>query len=80
MNRTNLLVFCCILAIGVWDAYVVLIQGKASNIDSSVSRSLERLGIKSKLFVFVVGAVIGHVWFAMDPECDCPIPVHEVGK
>lgn len=69
METTNLIVFSLILTLGVVDAYLVLIKGRASNISQSVSRCLERLGFRSPVFVFVAGAAIGHFWFSMKPDC-----------
>lgn len=68
MDTTELVIFTALLAVGLYDAYVVFTKG----VGSSVSRAMERLGFKSPLAVFVVGAVIGHFWFGMKPACECP--------
>lgn len=83
MNLTNLIVFACILTIGVYDVGVVFFKGRASNISMSVSKCLENIGFKSPIAVFVAGCIIGHVWFSMKPDCECPTPsdkTQEIGK
>ncbi len=74
MGTTELVIFSLLLAAALYDAYVVFTKG----VGSSISRAMEKLGLKSQLAVFTVGCVIGHFWFGLEPECPkCPSqPVH----
>lgn len=73
MTMTALVVFTFIIALGIYDAIVVFVKGKGSNIGQSVSRFLQRMGFDSPLFVFMFGAIMGHLFFYMSPECKCPV-------
>lgn len=76
MDTTELVIFSALLAIGLYDAYVVFTKG----VGSSISRAMERLGMRSQLAVFVVGAIIGHFWFGLKPECDCQTKIDSTEK
>lgn len=79
MSITALVVFTLFLILGLYDGFVVFWNGKGSNIGESVSRLLQRTGFKSPLFVFMFGLIMGHLFFYMQPECDCSVPI-EVTK
>lgn len=79
MGTTELIIFSLLLAAALYDAYIVFTKGVAS----SISRAMEKLGFKSQLAVFTVGAVIGHFWFGLEPDCpkcDCKPVASEVSK
>lgn len=75
MSITSLVVFTLFIILGLYDAFVVFYRGKGSNIGESVSRMLQRTGFRSPLFVFMFGLIMGHLFFYMKPECDCPAEV-----
>lgn len=71
MNTTASGLLTVFIILGVYDFAVVYFGG---GIQSSISRCLERAGFKSPMFVLAIGIIIGHIWFNMKPECDCPVP------
>lgn len=75
MNTTPLVVLTLFIILGLYDFGVVYF-GKG--VESSVSRCLQRAGFKSPMFVLMLGMVMGHLFFAMKPECDCPVPVDKI--
>lgn len=78
MPTTSIVVLSACIIVGIWDAIVV--ARSKGNIGSSVSRFLQKLGFRSPVFVLMVGIVLGHVWFEMEPENDCPVDKVEITK
>lgn len=72
MTNTAIVVLAACIIVGLWDAVVVARTG----IGTSVSRFLQKLGFKSPVFVLMIGIVLGHVFFEMEPEApDCAVVV-----
>jgi hypothetical protein len=71
METTPLVVFTLFIILGLYDGFVVFYKGRGSYIGESVSRCLQRTGFKSPLFVFMMGAIMSHLFWYMSPECDC---------
>lgn len=65
MTTTAIVILTAFIVLGIYDAYVVFSKG----VGSSISRQLEKLGFKSPVAMLVIGIIIGHLWFAMEPEC-----------
>ena len=65
MHPTAIVILSLWIAAGIYDAWVVFTQG----VGGSISRYLQKLGFRSPLAMLVVGTIIGHLWFAMEPEC-----------
>lgn len=74
MTNTEILLLAVFIAVGIYDAAVVWKTG----IGSSVSRCLQKLGFKSPIAVLVIGIILGHVMFEMEPECP-PCNTEEIG-
>lgn len=72
MKTTPLVVLTLMIILGVYDFGVVYF---GNGVQSSVSRALERAGFRSPMFVLMIGLVCGHLFFAMSPECVCPLPI-----
>jgi hypothetical protein len=72
MTTTAILILTVFIVVGIYDAAVVFKRG----VGSSVSRCLQRLGFRSPIAMLVIGTIIGHLWFEMEPEC----PVVEAPK
>lgn len=69
MGTTEIIILAAFITLGIYDAWVVFSKG----VGSSISRALEKLGFKSPIAMLVIGIIIGHLWFAMEPECPkCP--------
>lgn len=71
MTTTSIIVLSACIVVGIWDAIVV--ARSKGNIGSSVSRFLQKLGFRSPVFVLMIGIVLGHVFFEMEPESDCTV-------
>lgn len=79
MGTTEIIILAAFITLGIYDAWVVFSKG----VGSSISRAMEKLGLKSQLAVFTVGCVIGHFWFGLEPDCpkcDCKPVASEVSK
>lgn len=66
METTPLVVFTLFIILGLYDAVAVYIRG---GVKTSVSRFLERIGFKSPPFIFMMGLIMGHLFFALEPDC-----------
>lgn len=77
MHPTAIVILSLFIAAGIYDAFIVYTQG----VGGSISRYLQKLGFRSPVAMLVIGIIIGHLWFAMEPE-PCPVcpNVEEVGK
>lgn len=64
MSTTAILILSTFIVVGIYDAAVVFRTG----IGSSVSRCLQKLGFRSPVAMLVIGVIIGHLWFSMEPE------------
>lgn len=64
MTTTALIITICVICLGIYDLIVVFWTG----VGSSVSRTMQRAGIKSPLIAFVIGFVCGHIFGYMAPE------------
>lgn len=72
MTTTAMVVLAFMIGLGLYDVYAV---GTAKgDVSTSVSRFVQKLGFKSPMFVLVFGILVGHWFFYMTPECDCPAP------
>lgn len=77
MHPTAIVILSLFIAAGIYDAFIVYTQG----VGGSISRYLQKLGFRSPVAMLVIGIVIGHLWFAMEPDCTVlQLPVQEVGK
>lgn len=77
METTAIVLLSAFIALGIFDAYVVWKEG----VSSTISRALQRLGFRSPVAMLVIGMIIGHIFFAMEPEpCPVCIECEEVGK
>lgn len=66
MDTTSMVVTGCFIFLGLYDLVVVTRSGVAS----SVSRFLQRSALKSPIVSIVFGAMIGHLFMYMKPECE----------
>jgi len=74
MTTTAIVILSAFIILGIYDAWVVFSKG----VGSSISRNLQRLGFRSPVAMLVIGTLIGHLWFSMEPECP-KCPAEEVG-
>lgn len=66
---TMLVCTTSIIGLGIYDLIMVVIGFiKGTNIQTSVSRFMQRVGFSSPMFVFAVGFVCGHLFGYMNPE------------
>lgn len=65
MTNTAILLLGVFIFVGIYDAAVVWKTG----IGCSVSRTLQKLGFKSPIATLVIGIILGHLFFEMEPEC-----------
>ena len=65
MHQTAIVILSAFIALGIYDAYVVYTQG----VGGSISRYLQKLGFRSPVAMLVIGIIIGHLWFSMEPDC-----------
>ena len=76
MHPTAIVILSAFITLGIYDAYVVYTQG----VGGSISRYLQKLGFRSPVAMLVIGIIIGHLWFSMEPE-PCPkCEIEEVSK
>ena len=77
MHPTAIVILSLFIAAGIYDAFIVYTQG----VGGSISRYLQKLGFRSPVAMLVIGIIIGHLWFSMEPE-PCPVctKCEEVGK
>lgn len=66
MKRTAKIVTTAVIALGIYDLYVVSTGG----ITSSISRFMQNSGIDAPVIVFAVGFICGHIFGYMPPERD----------
>ena len=64
MSLTSQIITAVIIGLGIYDLIVVLRTG----VSTSISRVMQRAGLRSPLVVFTVGFVCGHVFGYMPPE------------
>jgi len=75
MHPTAIIILSAFITLGIYDAVIVYTQG----VGGSISRYLQKLGFRSPVAMLVIGTIIGHLWFSMEPECP-PCKTEEVGK
>lgn len=73
MNTTGILIVTVFIVLGIYDAIVVIRKG----VGCSISRFLQRTALRSPVFTFCIGAVVGHIFGYMAPE---PIAVELENK
>lgn len=61
MPKPNLVVFCVLLGVALYDLALVCFF----NTTSSISAFMVSSGFKSPLLVFTIGAICGHLFFSM---------------
>ena len=77
MHPTAIVILSLFLAAGIYDAFIVYTQG----VGGSISRYLQKLGFRSPVAMLVIGIIIGHLFFSMEPDCTAlKLPTQEVGK
>lgn len=77
MHPTAIVILSLFIAAGIYDAFIVYTQG----VGGSISRYLQKLGFRSPVAMLVIGIIIGHLWFSMEPDCKVlQLPTQEVGK
>lgn len=64
MSLTGIVVCGLLITAALYDLVVVCKNG----VGCSVSRLFQRVGFRSPVFVFVVGALCGHFWIPMSRE------------
>lgn len=67
MSLTAQIITAVVIGLGIYDLVVVLRTG----VGTSISRVMQRAGLRSPLVAFVVGYICGHIWGYMQPE---PLP------
>ncbi len=65
MNPTALVVFILLIIAGFWDLYCVVRKGTASSISAWIIKTTHI----SPVFTFVIGVIIGHLFFSMHVVC-----------
>lgn len=77
MHPTAIVILSIFLAAGIYDAFIVYTQG----VGGSISRYLQKLGFRSPVAMLVIGIIIGHLFFSMEPDCTAlKLPTQEAGK
>lgn len=77
MHPTAIVILSIFLAAGIYDAFIVYTQG----VGGSISRYLQKLGFRSPVAMLVIGIIIGHLFFSMEPDCTAlQLPTQEVSK
>ena len=77
MHPTAIVILSIFITVGIYDAFVVYTQG----VGGSISRYLQKLGFRSPVAMLVIGIIIGHLWFSMEPDCTIlKLPTQEVEK
>ncbi len=61
MSQTGLVIFILVIILGIWDLYCLVFRGDAS----TVSRWVLKATKLSPVFAFVLGCVVGHLFFNM---------------
>lgn len=69
MTMTAMVITGVVIFLGIFDLVVVLRSGEGS----SVSRTMQRAGLKSPAVVFTIGFICGHIFGYMPPEIE-PVP------
>lgn len=64
MNKTGLVVFIAILAIGIYDLAVVLFSGTSGSVSAFIINTIPL----APGFTFMCGVICGHLFFNMYPE------------
>lgn len=64
MTLTAQIITAVVVGLGIYDLVVVLRTG----VPTSISRTMQRAGLKSPLVAFVVGYICGHCFGYMQPE------------
>lgn len=64
MSLTAQIITALVIGLGIYDLVVVLRTG----IGTSISRVMQRAGLRSPLVAFVVGYICGHIFGYMQPE------------
>lgn len=64
MSLTAQIITAVVIGLGIYDLVVVLRTG----IGTSISRVMQRAGLRSPLVAFVVGFICGHCFGYMQPE------------
>lgn len=65
MNPTALVVFVLFIIAGLWDLWCVVRKGTASSISAFIIRTTHL----SPVITFVMGVIIGHLFFSMHVVC-----------
>lgn len=66
MSVTAQIITAVVIGLGIYDLVVVLRTG----VNTSISRVMQRAGLKSPLVAFVVGFICGHCFGYMQPESE----------
>ncbi len=61
MSTTALVVFIAIIAVGIYDLAIIVIKGRASTVSDFVLKTTKI----SPVFTFVMGCIVGHLFFNM---------------